>query len=121
MVGDGVVVFVSARIAAGKRHSFACTHVFVGKRTRGGGCYHITADEACQIHMGRIHCGHDTAVIHAVVGYKARDGQSFLCDVSAGGGLTGDGVVGQVGAAIAAGQVDGTGQACCLSSKHTGG
>ncbi len=121
MAGDGVVVFVCTRVAAGERDGFGSAHVFIGKHTGGRSRDHITTDEACQKHIGSINRGNQAAVVHTVVGHKARHGQRLGRDGGRGGGLVGDCVVGQVGAVVAAGQVDGAARACCLGSKHTGG
>ena len=118
---DVVVVHIRTCIAAGEGDSFGRAHVLVSKHARGRRCHHIATDETGQQHIAGVDASHHTAVIHPVVGHKARHGQCFFRDGGRGGGLVSNCVVGQVGAVVAAGQVDRAGGAGIFGGKHTGG
>ena len=94
LISDLIVVYICTSVAAGECDGFGRAHVLIGEHARGRCRHHIAADEAGQQHIAGVDACHHPAVIHAVIGHKARNSQCLFRDGGRGGGLVGDCVVG---------------------------
>ena len=104
LIGDGVVAYICAAVAAHQCHSLACAYILGVELACGGNAQTVTADQA---RVGGARCAracHAVAVIDLVGNRDAAQAQRFLRDAGVGCCLVGDAVVADIGAAVGAGQ-----------------
>ena len=121
LVGDAVVAHVRTAVAAAERGQLVGAGVLVGKAAAGGHLHEVASDQAGIGGAREVHRGTGRAVVRAVGHGQTADGQCLGRDGGRGGGLVGEDIVGDVGAAVAAGERHGLAVAHVLVAEQTCG